>query len=98
MSERQKVSLGGYTLDKRRSLFRSLAWSRLARFSLALAQWVAALNCVAIVILGLYGCFVGGSRNDGEVILGSLVGAGAALLLQFAMLVVFARAADMKPE
>ena len=81
MSEKKEVSRKGYSLDRRYSPFRDLAWSGLARFSLALAQWVAALNCLAIVILGLYGCLVGGARNDAEVILGSLVGAAVAFVI-----------------
>lgn len=74
----------------------ALASGRLAAVSLAIAEILSALDCLAIVLLGLFGFIVGCVRGDIVLILSSLIGTPVAFMLQFAVLVVFARVADLE--
>ena len=75
-----------------------LAWSGLARFSLAFAQLVSALGCAAVLIFGVYGIYFGSITNAPAIVWCSLIGTPVAFILQFATFVVFVRVAGLKSE
>ena len=87
---------GGYrSLEGRDPILDLLASGRLATVSLAIAEILSALDCLAIVVLGVYGCFVSYGRGDMLLALACLFGTPVAFMIQFAVLVVFARVKNL---
>ena len=74
----------------------SLAYSGFASFSLWLALIISAIGCVAILVFGLYECYLAGAAIDRVRMWCWLVGTPVAFVLQFAVFVVFARAVKTK--
>ena len=92
----------GYRLagggDSSLDFIATLASGRWATVALIVAEIFSALGCLALILFGLLGVFVGFAQGNIVVSLWSLLGTPVALILQFAMLVVFARAVEAKSE
>ena len=73
-------------------------YGRLATVSLVVAKVSSFLGCLAILLIGFCEFCVGYASGDIMLVLLSLVGTPMAFMLQFAMLVVFLRVADLKSQ
>ncbi|NQU25436.1 MAG: hypothetical protein HQ567_29475 [Candidatus Nealsonbacteria bacterium] len=91
----KQYKLGASRRSDLDSYLRNLARCRLAAMALLLAEIVTAIGCILIPCAGLYVLGSGLVAGDVATILYAAIVTPVAFMLEFAMLVVFARVAEM---